>query len=60
MDRQKLLGVLQQIYFSKFFKNISHENKKSLSPFYHKKMFSIEMNVSHPMAFLFSCNDMLL
>ena len=37
MDRQKLLGVLQQIYFSKFFKNISHEDKKALSPFYHKK-----------------------
>ena len=26
----------------------SHENKKALSPFYHKKYFSKKMNVRHP------------
>ena len=33
---------------------LSHENKKALSPFYHKKYFLWKMNVRHPTGFLLS------
>ena len=34
--------------------NSSHENKKALSPFYHKKYFWQNMNVRHPIFVLHS------
>ena len=57
-SERSLLNVIRRSTFSELKKILPREDKKDLSPFYHKNNFDDKMDLRK--AFLFSCDVTLL